>query len=109
MSRPKPTSIAIDAFYDSFTCAALFKRLRIPGSPEEKVDIRPANVFWADMGLTVLAHVRDGLTEIQKIALADAIKTVFLEILRSRSKRQASENDQSMESFMAEWSSCTKS
>ena len=109
MNRPKPASIAVDAFYDNFTCAALFKKLRIPGSPRERVDTRPANVFWADLGLEVIAHVRDAFTEIQKIVLASAIKTAFVEILKTRSKKQTEEIDQNLESFMAEWSSYTKS
>lgn len=109
MNRPKPASIAADAFYDNFTCAALFRKLRIPGSPREKVDTRPANVFWADMGLEVIAHVRDMFTELQKIVLAGAIRTAFVEILKTRLKKQTEENDQDLESFMAEWSSYKKS
>lgn len=109
MNRPKPASIAVDAFYDNFTCAALFGKLRIPGSPRETVDIRPANVFWADLGLEVIAHVRDAFTELQKIVLAGAIKTAFVEILKTRSKKQTKGNDEALESFMAEWSSYTKS
>jgi hypothetical protein len=46
MNRPKVASIAIDAFYDNFTCAALFRKLRIPGSPEEVIDPRPVRSFW---------------------------------------------------------------
>jgi hypothetical protein len=109
MNRPKPASIAVDAFYDNFTCAALFGKLRIPGSPPETVDTRPANVFWADLGLEVIAHVRGAFTEIQKIVLAGAIKTAFVEILKTKSKKQTEGNDQRLESFMAEWSSYTKS
>jgi hypothetical protein len=38
MKRPKVRNIAVDAFFDNFMCAALFGRLRIPGSPREIID-----------------------------------------------------------------------
>jgi hypothetical protein len=98
----------IDAFYDSFACTALFRKLRIPGSPRETVDPRPANLFWADLGLEVIAHAREALTEIQKIALAGALKTAFSEMVKAKPKMKNSENERDLETFMSEWSSCTK-
>ena len=40
MNRPKPGSIAVDAFFDNFGFAALFGKLRIPGAPDMLVDPR---------------------------------------------------------------------
>src|SRR5579863_5692746 len=108
MNRPKPASIAIDAFYDAFTCSSLFRKLRIPGSPRETVDPRPARVFWVDLGLDVIAHAREALTELQKNLVAGALKIAFVEILRARSKRQSAESERDLETFLSEWSSCTK-
>jgi len=48
MKRPKVGSIAIDAFYDNFSCAALFGKLRIPGAPREIVDPRSLKEFSID-------------------------------------------------------------
>jgi len=45
MNRPKLGSIAVDAFYDNFTCGALFGKLRIPGSPRQAIDPRSLNEF----------------------------------------------------------------
>jgi hypothetical protein len=41
MNRPKLGAIATDAFFDNFTLASLFGKLRIPGAPRELVDPRP--------------------------------------------------------------------
>lgn len=110
MGRPKPAGIAIDAFFDNFTCAALFRRLRIPGSPGELVDPTPAPVYWANLGLEVIANARAALTEAQKIVLAGAVKAAFQERLRWK-KAPASvaiTNEPDLEAFLSEWSSCTK-
>jgi len=48
MNRPRPIDIAADAFFDNFSFAALFGRLRIPGSPREIVDHRSIEQFMAD-------------------------------------------------------------
>jgi hypothetical protein len=47
MSRPMAGSIAVDAFFDNFAFAALFGKLRIPGSPREIVDSRQLSQFDA--------------------------------------------------------------
>ena len=109
MNRAKPASIALDAFYDNFSCAALFRKLRIPGSPRRKVDPRTASVFWADLGLEVISHARETLTELQKIVLAGALKSAFTEMLKTKSQRPHAENDErDLETLLSEWSSCTK-
>ncbi|MGA3370991.1 MAG: hypothetical protein ABSC48_04440 [Terracidiphilus sp.] len=58
MNRPKLGSIAADAFFDNFTCAALFGRLRIPGSPREIIDPRPVDIFWMDELQQIMADVK---------------------------------------------------
>jgi hypothetical protein len=60
MKRRTLGSIAIDAFYDNFTCAALFKRLRIPGSPARLIDLRNFEEFRKDE-LSQRAENRSGL------------------------------------------------
>ena len=48
MKRQNAANVAVDAFYDNFTCVALFRKLRIPGSPKEIIDPRLAHTFWDD-------------------------------------------------------------
>lgn len=48
MSRPKAVDIVADAFFDNFTLAALFGKLRIPGAPIAAVDPRGLIEFTND-------------------------------------------------------------
>jgi len=48
MKRPTLDSIALDAFFDNFTCAALFGRLRIPGAPTQIIDPRSFDEFRSE-------------------------------------------------------------
>jgi hypothetical protein len=74
MNRPKLGSIAIDAFYDAFTCAALFGRLRIPGAPPELIDPRPLKKFAGD---ELQLSIQDFIKEIGRIeALVRGLRSV---------------------------------
>lgn len=71
MKRPKISSIAIDAFYDNFSCAALFGKLRIPGAPQELVDPRSLKEFSID---EIGQGIQDFKQEIERLsALVRAI------------------------------------
>ncbi len=94
MKRPKAASIAIDAFYDNFTCAALFRKLRIPGSPREIVDPRPAHTFWADEAQQILAGAIAKLHVLTRLTSA----------LRKGDFKKSTTEDKDVESFLAEWS-----
>jgi hypothetical protein len=48
MKKRKLESIAADAFFDNFSLAVLFGRLRIPGAPKMAVDPRTLEQFLAD-------------------------------------------------------------
>lgn len=58
MRRRTVGSIAVDAFFDTFTCAALFGRLRIPGSPREMIDPRAVDMFWMDQLQSIMTDVK---------------------------------------------------
>jgi hypothetical protein len=59
MNRPKAIDIVADAFFDNFSGAAIFGRLRIPGSPREIVDPRPLEQFSDD-------EIRSGSEDMRK-------------------------------------------
>jgi hypothetical protein len=75
MKRRKVRSIAVDAFFDNFTCAALFGRLRIPGAPRAIIDSRPADIFWMDELNQIMADVK----RIVRIAQVAAISGIIFE------------------------------
>lgn len=100
MTRPRATSIVIDAFYDNFTCAALFRKIRIPGSPKEVVDPRSAHEFWADEFQHILGDLKTAFHMMTGVALVGAIFKGFAE-RRTRKKEQ-------LEAFLASWSSSSK-
>jgi hypothetical protein len=75
VNRPKLGSIAADAFFDNFTCAALFGRLRIPGSPREIIDPRPVDIFWMDELQLIMADVK----RIVRVARATALSGILFE------------------------------
>src|SRR5271165_180429 len=77
MNRPRVASIATDAFYDNFTCAALFRKLRIPGSPEQIIDPRPAPTFWVDEAQQTLAGVMAKVRAIAVLATVGVIISAF--------------------------------
>ena len=62
MNRPKSVGILADAFFDNFSCAAIFGRLRIPGSPRQIVDPRSLEQFSAD-------EMRNGSEDMRKETL----------------------------------------
>jgi hypothetical protein len=75
MKRRKVGSIAVDAFFDTFSCAALFGRLRIPGAPREIIDSRPADIFWMDELRQIMADVK----RIVRLAQVAAISGILFE------------------------------
>jgi hypothetical protein len=94
MNRPKAASISVDAFYDNFTCAALFRKLRIPGSPKEIIDPRPAHTFWVNESQQILAGVMAKLRVLTRLTSA----------LHKGDFKRPSTEDKDVESFLAEWS-----
>ena len=50
MNGPKGASIAVDAFFDNFTCAALFRKLRIPGESRRQVNPQMLDEIWMAFG-----------------------------------------------------------
>jgi hypothetical protein len=104
MNRPRVASIAIDAFYDNFTCAALFRKLRIPGSPQEVIDPRPVRSFWVDEFQHILAEAKGRLHVITRVALVGVIVSA---LRRSDPKRSTTEGED-IESFMADLPSFIK-
>lgn len=75
MKRRKIKSIAIDAYFDNFTCAAIFGRLRIPGAPRKIVDSRPADIFWMDE----LRYILEDVKKIVRIAQVTALGGIIFE------------------------------
>jgi len=104
MNRPKATSIAIDAFYDNFTCAALFRKLRIPGSPREIVDPRSVHIFWTDEFEQLLAEVKGRLHTIARVAM---VGVIFSALRKNESQRSRAEAED-IESLVGGWSSYIK-
>jgi hypothetical protein len=94
----------IDAFYDNFTCSALFRKLHIPGSPREIIDPRPARTFWVDESQQILAGVMTKMRAIYNLASAGAIISAF----RKRDIKGPTTQGEDIESFLADWSSCIK-
>jgi len=86
-NRRRVATIAIDAFYDNFTCAALFGKLRVPGSPQEVFDPRPAREFWHSERHKVrvewFSSIADALghtgTEVGETVKSQATKGEYLE------------------------------
>jgi hypothetical protein len=95
MNRPRVASIATDAFYDSVMCMGLFRKLRIPGSPEEIVDPRSARTFWVDESQQILAGA------MVKVRAIFAI----LSVLRKGDLKEPTTKREDIESFLADWSS----
>lgn len=91
MKKQNVGSIAVDAFFDNFTCAALFGRLRIPGSPREMIDPRPVNIFWVDQLELVLANSIKSIRAIKLIALRGIL---FKSISESLIPKEVLENFQ---------------
>jgi hypothetical protein len=104
MNRRKVTSIAVDAFYDNFTCAALFRKLRIPGSPREIIDPRPVHTFWADEFSQILADAKRRLHLIAGFAMFGSILSIFSK--GNVKRRSAKEED--LKNLLADWSSYIK-
>jgi hypothetical protein len=105
MNRRKVAAIAVDAFYDNFTCAALFQKLRIPGSPKQAIDPRPVHTFWADEFSQILADTKRKLHLITSFAMIGALFSIFS---RRNSKRRTAE-EEDLKSLLANWSSYIKS
>ena len=63
MNRATAGRIAVDAFFDSFSCAALFGKLRIPGAPREIVDLRTVEQFQLDERIQ---NMREAMATIEK-------------------------------------------
>jgi hypothetical protein len=98
MNRPRVGTIAIDAFYDNFSCASLFRKLRIPGSPEEIVDPRSARTFWVDESQQILAGA---MVKVRAIL-------AILSALRKGDRKEPAAKREDIESFLADWSSYIK-
>jgi hypothetical protein len=49
MTVSRNTSIVLKAFFDGITGAALFGKLRIPGSPTQFIDSRTAEEYKAEL------------------------------------------------------------
>jgi hypothetical protein len=104
MNRPRASSIAIDSFYDNFTCVALFRKLRIPGSPREVIDPRPARTFWVDESQQILAGA---LVKLRAIALLASVGTI-ISALRKADRKMPTTEGEDVESLLADWSSYIK-
>jgi hypothetical protein len=104
MSRPRAVSVSIDAFYDNFTCAALFHRLHIPGAPKEIVDPRPAHTFWVDESQQILTDVMAKMRAARVLALVG----VFISAFRTNDLKKPSTKGEDVESALADWSSFIK-
>ena len=98
MNRPRASSIGIDAFYDNFTCAALFRKLRIPGSPKEIIDPRPARTFWVDESQQIIAGA---LIKVRAVV-------AILGALRKADRKTPATEFEDVESLLADWSSYIK-
>lgn len=101
MNRRKVAGIAVDAFYDSFTCAALFGKLRIPGSPKQIIDPRPVHTFWADEFSQILADAKQKLHLIASFARIGAFVSIFY---RWNVKGRIVK-DEDLKRLLADWSS----
>ena len=99
MKRQKVRNIAVDAFFDNFTCAALFGRLRIPGSPREIIDPRPVDIFWMDELQLIMADVK----RIIRIARVAAFSGILF-----KSVSESLITNEVLESFQGSWSSSIK-
>jgi hypothetical protein len=92
MKRRKVGSIAVDAFFDNFSCAALFGRLRIPGSPREIIDPRTVIIFWID-------ELQQRMADLKRIVLiaqvADISGILFESVSESLITRKVLESFQS--------------
>jgi hypothetical protein len=53
MKRPSPVGIVADAYFDTFSMAALFCRLRIPCAPRQMVDSRPLKHLLQELKFAV--------------------------------------------------------
>src|SRR5580658_4672997 len=104
MSRRKGLGIAIDAFYDNFTCAALFGKLRLPGSPEEIIDPRPVREFWVDELQQILSEVKKGLHKVVLVAMVGAV----ISALRKRDSKRSTAEYEDLESVLGNWASYFK-
>jgi hypothetical protein len=98
MKRPRGSSIGIDAFYDNFTCAALFRKLRISGAPREIIDPRSARTFWVDESQQILAGA---------LIKMRAIGAILAALNRADRKTPATQGED-VESLFADWSSYIK-
>ncbi len=104
MNRPKAANIAIDAFYDNFTCAALFRKLRIPGSPAEIIDPRPVRMFWVDGLQQILSEVKKGMNMVALLATVGLVVSA----IRNRDSKRPTAEVEDLESFLGDWASCLK-
>ena len=66
MNRKRLGNIAADAFFDNFSFAGLFTRLRIPGAPREIVDPR-----------SLAEYSRDEIGSAMPGNSGETLKTVF--------------------------------
>jgi hypothetical protein len=104
MNRPQVSSIAIDAFYDNFTCAALFQKLRVPGAPEAIIDPRTVHSFWADEFQQICADARAMIRVAVRLGLIGFSISVFFANIFNRQNTKVADP----ESFLADWSSYIK-
>jgi len=92
MKRQSVGSIAMDAFFDNLTCAALFGKLRIPGSPREIVDPRSLKEFSKDELAQSVQDFQAEMERIRALVLAGALSESLItnealqSLLRSWSK-----------------------
>ena len=102
MKRQRAASIAVDAFYDNFTCAALFQKLRIPGSPGRIVDPRSVHTFWADEFSQILAEVKRMMHLVGGLAMVGVVISFFS---NGTMNRRIVKEEQSLRTLLADWSS----
>jgi hypothetical protein len=74
MKRPKIRSIATDAFFDNFSFAALFGKIRIPASPRSIMDPRSLREFASDELDLGMKDMLEEVARIQAIVLALSIR-----------------------------------
>jgi hypothetical protein len=58
MNRATTGRNAIDAFFDNFSCAALFGKLHIPGAPREIVDLRTLKEFQRETSQEIAEKIQ---------------------------------------------------
>jgi hypothetical protein len=102
MNRRNGASIAVDAFYDNFTCAALFRKVRIPGSPGYIIDPRSAHTFWADEFSQILAEVKRMMHLVGVLAMVGVVISFFS---RGSVNRRIVKEEESLRTLLADWSS----